>query len=83
MHFNKQECIQMYPDHARCSHCNILQPDVYETNAKHMFLPSLIYVFLGFHHFSYQIRLPDPGFWILATRSWLPDPNFQILAARS
>ena len=73
-------------DHARCSHGNIFQPDVYKTNAKLIICSKMqfsnknTFIFIIFATRSW---LPDPGYQILATRSWLPDPGCQILATRS
>ena len=37
----------------------------------------------GYQIMASKSWLPDPGFPILATRSWLPNPGCQILATRS
>ena len=63
-------------DHARCSHSNIFQSDVYKTNAKLIFFCKI--------SFFYKSQL---DFIVLVTRSWLDpgfqDPGYQILAAIS
>ena len=71
------------PAQARCSHSNISQPDVYETNTK------LIICFCKIYFSRMQTKgcssfsRPGPGFQILASRSWLPNLGFHILATRS
>ena len=88
-HFESPSAVGRSVGHARCSHSNIFQPDVYKTNAKLTICAKSHFPYKnnGFHHFCYQIPasrswLSDPGFQNLATRFWLPDPGYLILATR-
>ena len=68
------------PDHARCSHSNIFQLDVYKTLAK-IAVPG--YQILATNCWLPDLWLPDPGYQILATRSGIPDGGYHVPAIKS
>ena len=67
------------PDHARCSHNNVFQPDVYKTNTKVIIFTEISFFLLTPRFVFSLVSRPDPGYQILAIRSWqrcfVPNPN--------